>query len=156
MTRAVLSSLFGPIAYLANLGSYSVFIILLSFFTSTEVIDCEKYVQELPAVSNQPFEICAEKQSGNLIISDNTNIELYIPQESETIIIDRKTNQKAIQRIYKKAKKQAKQVKFSDFRKTDPVLSKFKDRDLEEPVVPTQTSQFTFKRLKQAIEEMVD
>lgn len=37
-------------------------------------------------------------------------------------------------KIYNKARTKAKQVNFSDFKKTDPVLSKFDG--LEEPIVP--------------------
>lgn len=37
-------------------------------------------------------------------------------------------------KTYTKDPKKAKQVNFSDFRKTDPVLSSFKD--LEEPYIP--------------------
>ena len=42
------------ITIVLNLG----LMILINFFSSTPVIDCEKYVEKLPAVSN--FEICAE------------------------------------------------------------------------------------------------
>ena len=58
------------------------------------------------------FEICAESQVGNLIISDNKQIDISIPERSKIMNIDQETNEKLIRHTYKKAKL----VKFFDFK----------------------------------------
>ena len=74
------------ITIVLNVGSYSALMMLINFFSSTPVIDCEKYVEKLPAVSN--FEICTESQVENFIIFDNKQIDLTFKLLNVIIIID--------------------------------------------------------------------
>ena len=47
------------------------------------------------------------------------------------------SGQEIVKRSYKRSRKKARTVKFSEFKKTDPVLSQFKD--LPEPDVPQKS-----------------
>lgn len=98
---------------------------------------CEDYFTHLP--KTEALEVVVEQSTGNLIIAGNDashQIDMYMPLKEQAQSIELKpikTSEKEVTKRYIKSRKKAKLVKFSEFRKTDPVLSKF--NDLKEPTV---------------------
>ncbi len=136
--RVIGSSTLSLLCYMSSSLTYLVFLILL-LFQETENCgyNCHDYFQQLPKTT--PIEILAEQPGGHLVIAENDytkQVEIYIPDKSseKVNVIDSKTGEQMIKvtKNYKLSSKKAKEVKFSEFRKTDPVLSAFK----EEPKVP--------------------
>lgn len=81
--------------------------------------------------------IYAEEPAGHLAISGNDEarqVEIYNPTKADDKIIDVTPERRVIKKEYQRSRATAKEVKFSEFRKTDPVLSQF--QDLPEPEVP--------------------
>lgn len=96
---------------------------------------CSDYFEQIP--KEGPIQIYGEKSTGHLAIARNDDarqIEIYTPSKASDEIITNKTGKIKTIRSYTKTRKKAKEVKFSDFKQNDPVLSAFKD--LEEPAVP--------------------
>ena len=92
-----------------------------------------------------PVEMFEERSTGHLIIGSNDDarqVTIFIPSTSapETTVSSRNNEIKQT-RTYRKAIKNPKEVKFSDFKKNDPVLSKFKD--LQEPYIEQKTYPLT-------------
>lgn len=112
-------------------------VILLLYFDATENCGykCSDYFEQLP--KEGPTRIYGEASTGNLVIGGNDDarqLEIYIPSKpADEVIVTNDGGLKTI-KSYSKVRKKAKQVKFSDFKQTDPVLSSFKD--LQEPEVP--------------------
>jgi len=96
-------------------------------------------LQELP--NDQPFRIYTEQQNSNVVISDQLilndqqarPVEFYIPSK-EIVVRTQETGDRTVIKEYQKSRKKAKEINFSDFKRKDPVLSKFKE--LEEPHIP--------------------
>ncbi len=109
-------------------------LIMVLFFGLTENcgFPCHDYFKELPV--NEPIQIFAKKSTGNLIIVGNDHaqqVEIYVPSKAADEVAVCKNGEIKKTTSYVKVRKKAKQVKFSDFKRTDPVLSRFKD--IEEP-----------------------
>ena len=65
---------------------------------------------------------------------DARQVEIYIPSKTLEEMSISSTGETKITKNYTKSRKKAKEVKFSDFRKNDKILSVFDD--LEEPYIP--------------------
>ena len=107
----------------------------------------------------EPIEIYTEHQNENLIISGNDDarqVEIYTPSNSENIFIESKkvTGEKIVCKSYKPTRKKTKEVLFSEFQKTDPVLSKFKN--LDEPHVPKKSCNLQPEDLHDLINIRID
>lgn len=118
---------------------YQALMIIISYqSTQTCGYKCENYFKYLPQES--PVSIFENESTGNIVIAGNDKapqVEIYIPTETfEGRVTSPKIGHRIIRQTYKKSPRKTKEVKFSEFRKTDPVLSQF--RDLEEPVIPNQ------------------
>lgn len=139
--RAAGSLIIGYIAFAANIASYGV-LLLIMYFQSTSVfcnVPCDQYFHRLPDTDGV-VEIFSENRNGNLVIGGNDEakpVEVYekIGQEYIKNIQNEGDEDKVItiEKRYKKSKK-AKIVKFSQWKKNDPVLSQFEN--IEEPKVP--------------------
>lgn len=129
----------GLISSITYAVPYAVFILTLLFDLTVNCnYNCNNYFEKLP--QEQIVRVYAEKSNENLIITGNAEaqqIEIYIPSKAQPIITDSETGKKVVQKTYKLSRKKAKQVNFSEFKKTDPVLASF--QNLEEPNVPQKT-----------------
>lgn len=133
MGGSLIMGVFGALS--ASFG-YSILMFLL-YFNATEncYYKCSDYFEQLPAEGS--ISIYDEKSSGHLVIggSDDTRqIEIYVPSQTIPQITATNNEELKTTKTYFKTRKTAKEIKFSDFRKTDPVLSSFKD--LIEPEIP--------------------
>ena len=113
---------------------------VLIFFEGTQNCgyNCDAHFQHLP--QEAPVTIYAEKSAGHLTITDNNEarqVEIYNSDKLPDEVSSTNTGQKIVKKSYKPSRKKAKEVKFSEFIKTDPVLSQFKD--LPEPDVPPKS-----------------
>lgn len=87
-----------------------------------------------------PVKIYVEQPAGQLVIADNNDahqVEIYTPAKLLDEITHTNTGQKVVKKSYKLSRKKAQEIKFSEFKKTDPVLSQFKD--LLEPDIPQKS-----------------
>lgn len=114
---------------------YAIFMALI-YFDATENCGykCSDYFEHLP--KEGPVRIHVEKPTGNLVIVGNDDarqVEIYTPLKVSDEIILSDNVKTTITKSYSKSQKKAKEVKFSDFKKTDPVLATFDN--LEEPAV---------------------
>jgi hypothetical protein len=113
---------------------YAVFMGLVYFDLTTNCgYDCSAYFEHLP--KDVPVAIYAEQSAGNLIIAGNNDdrqVEIYIPSSDKGIHTN--IGEKSVTRKYYRSRKKAKEVQFSEFKKTDPVLSMFDN--LVEPETP--------------------
>ena len=136
-TRVFGAAMIGFLGALISTLPYAILIFLL-YFDATENCGykCSDHFEHIP--KEGPVQIYAEKSTGHLVIAGNDDarqIEIYNPSKaSDEIIISNTEEIKTIKKSYTKVRKKAKEVKFSDFKQNDPVLSTFKD--LEEPEVP--------------------
>lgn len=107
------------------------------YFDAIENCDfkCHGYFEHLP--KEGLVTIYADKPTGQQAIAENNDarqVEIYTPSKTSDSELISKTGEIKKTRGYTKSRIKHKQVNFSDFRNTDPVLSAFKD--LEEPNVP--------------------
>lgn len=110
---------------------------LLIFFNLTENCSyrCSDFFEQLP--KEEPIQIVENQSTGNLVIGGNDDakqVQFYTPTSATNKVTVNANGELEETKIYNKARTKAKQVNFSDFKKTDPVLSKFDG--LEEPIVP--------------------
>jgi hypothetical protein len=162
LLRIIVSAGVGLLGGLASTLPYGILLLLATYDLSDSCIyRCDKYFEHLPK-NDVPVKVYTEKveSRGQLIITNSEEpVEIYIPDVSKPLI--KKTeasvetcktdSQVRTNKKYKKLKKPAKMVKFSEFRKTDPVLSKFNDQNLEEPYIPQQNC-----KISEAIREDLD
>jgi hypothetical protein len=137
LVRRILgSAIIGIAGGLLSMFSYAL-IIAVFYFDSTENCGykCHDYFEHIS--KDRSAIIYAEKSTGNLVIGQNdaaSQVVIYIPSKVPDELIIRNTKEVVIKKSYGKSRKQAKEVKFSDFKMKDPVLSSF--NNLEEPRVP--------------------
>ena len=130
------AAIIGFVGALFSALPYAV-LMMVFYFNATENCGykCSDYFEQLP--KEGPVEICGEESTGHLVIAGNDDarqIEIYTPLKAADEVTINSNGKLKATKTYTKARKRAKQVNFSDFRQTDPVLSSFKD--LEEPAIP--------------------
>lgn len=130
------SALIGFVGALFSMFPYAV-LMAIFYFTATEncCYKCSDYFETLP--NEGPVEIYKKESNGHVLIAGNDGakqIEIYTPLKSADEVAVSSNGVVKRTTSYTKARKKAKQVNFSDFKNTDPVLSSFKD--LEEPEIP--------------------
>lgn len=130
-------------AKLTALVGYSILILLL-VFQETSYVPCDRYFEKLPTDS-KTIDVIVEKDTRSLLITGNDDarqVEIYVPERE--IVESTRGTVKTYIRKYKRSPKKVREVKFSDFRKNDPVLSKFdQDRgEIDEPLVPEKQDRF--------------
>lgn len=134
--RVAGSAMIGFVSALVGTVPYAILMLLLSFSTTKNCgYKCSDYFEQLP--KERPAEIYGEEPTGHLFIAGNDDarqIKIYTPAKAADEVTVSSNGELKTTRTYTKVRKKAKEVKFSDFKKTDPVLSSFKD--LEEPDVP--------------------
>jgi hypothetical protein len=136
VSRIVGAALIGAVGAAVAPMSYSVLVLLL-YFDATENCGykCSDYFEQLP--KEGPAKIYGEKSTGHIVIrgkEDAQQLEIYIPSQAAGEVRVGSNGEVKKTRTYTKVRKKAKQVKFADFKQTDPILSSF--TDLEEPDVP--------------------
>lgn len=140
--RLIGASALGIIGSALNLVPFFILLIIVYLSeTGNTGYPCENYFDSLPQ-DNPVVKVLGDSPSGNLIIMENDPnraIEIYsLKPKTTTEIISSENNKQTVTKTqkstYKLSRKKAKQINFSDFRKTDPILSKYKN--LDEPHVP--------------------
>ena len=131
------TAIIGFIGALFSSLSYAVLMMLIYFHTTENCgYKCSDYFEQLP--KERPVEIYGKESTGHLVIAGNDDarqINFYIPSKpADKVTISSSNRKLKITKTYSKVPKKVKEVKFSEFRKTDPVLSKF--NNLEEPEIP--------------------
>ena len=129
LSRVLASTILGFVGALFSIFSYA-FLRTVLYFSSTENCGykCRDYFEHLS--KEGPAIIYVEKSTGNLIIGQNNaarQVEIYIPSKVTDEVIISNTKQRIIKKSYRNSRKQAKEMKFSDFKKKDPVLLSFND-----------------------------
>nr|YP_010472458.1 hypothetical protein N4L43_pgp051 [Pleurosigma intermedium]UVG42069.1 hypothetical protein [Pleurosigma intermedium] len=128
------------IGFLGALSStlpYAVLMMVIYFDTTENCgYNCSDYFEQLP--KEEPVNIYEEKSTGHIFIGANDDarqIAIHTPSKAANeVTVSSDGSLKTTKQRYHKVRPKAKQVSFSDFKKTDPVLSSFSD--LEEPDVP--------------------
>ena len=128
-----------PIGFVGALFSmlpYAVLMMVIYFdITENRGYNCSNYFEQLP--KEGPINIYEEKSTGHIFIGANDDarqIAIYNPSKAANeVAVSSDGSLKTTKQSYNKVRPKAKQVSFSDFKKTDPVLSSFSD--LEEPDV---------------------
>ena len=144
--RVVGSILAGMAAASTASVTLGIFAIINMYMLTTPIPGCPKHFKEISSNSNSDeIEIFVANDRNNLIVSSEADkVVLYNPivNTRKEKIIPKESGVKEIQirQRYQKSKRPAKQVKFSDFKKTDPVLSKFDT--LDEPEIKQSKNLF--------------
>ena len=136
LSRTFGSAIFGFMAALITTLPYGILMLLL-YFDATENCNynCSNHFEQLPIEG--PAKIYGEKSTGHLFIGGNDDarqIEIYTPSKAADEVTVSSDGESKRTKTYTKVRKKVKEVKFSDFKKIDPVLSSF--QDLQEPEVP--------------------
>ena len=130
------AAVIGFVGALFSIFPYAVLMMVLYFNTTENCgYKCPDYFETLP--KEGPVEIYKKESTGHVFIVGNDDakqIEIYTPSKSADEVTVRSNGVVEKTTTYTKVRKKAKQVNFSDFKNTDPVLSSFKD--LEEPKIP--------------------
>ena len=130
------SAIIGFVGALFSIFPYAVLMMVI-YFTSTENCGykCSDYFETLPKEGH--VEIYKKESAGHVFIAGNDDakqLEIYTPSKSADEVTVRSNGIVQRTTTYTKVRKKTRQVKFSDFKNTDPVLSSFKD--LKEPEIP--------------------
>ena len=136
LTRVAASAGIGVISALLSSFAYGMLIMILCFDSTHNCgYRCDDYFEHLP--KDQSVRVFAEKPTGQLVIAGNDDprqVEIYIPSKTLNEVTISSTGKAKVTKTYKKCRKKAKVVNFSDFKEKDEVLSSFDG--LEEPFVP--------------------
>lgn len=136
MTRTAGSVGIGIITALLSSFVCGVLIMVLLFDNTHNCgYKCDDYFEHLP--KDHSSKIFAEKPTGQVLIAGNDDarqVEIYIPSQPANEVTISSTGEAKVTKTYKKSRKKAKVVNFSEFKKKSDVLSSFDD--LEEPYVP--------------------
>lgn len=130
------SAIIGIIGSFITTLPYVILLVLLSFdVTHNCGYDCSTHFDDVP--QETPIQIYSDNPAGHLIISDikeDREIQIYHPVSVEK---HKTEDHIVISKKYKRSEKKFKEVKFSDFKDKDPLLSQFKD--LTEPEIAQKT-----------------
>lgn len=112
-------------------------LMVLFYFNVTETCGykCSDYFEQLS--KEGPVKIYGEESTGHLFIRGNDDarqIEIYTPSKTAKEVSVSSNGELKTTKTYSKVRTKAKEVRFSDFKQIDPVLSSF--QDLQEPDVP--------------------
>ena len=160
-TRKVLTRVIGAI--LAGLAGaimgglyYGVVLVSLTYLFTPNDINCEQYLKEISSDAiHKEIPIFTTKDEDHCISSSMPEkVQIYIPEGKKVVVTDPKLETKEIRQTYKKSPKPAKQVNFSDFKRNDPILSKFNVK--EEDVTNTESNSFNLKLTRKEIIEAID
>lgn len=138
--RMMGTAAFGSLGALFSTLPYTALMMIIYFDTTENCgYNCSDYFEQLP--KEGPVNIYEEKSTGHIFINTNDDarqIAVSIPSKASNEVAVRSDGSlKTTKQSYNKVRLKAKQVRFSDFKKTDPVLSSFSD--LEEPDVPQKS-----------------
>ena len=120
-------------------------LVLIIVFQQTNYVPCEQYFEKLPQTDSKTIDLVVEKDNGSLVIAGNDDarqVEIYVPEPG--VVKSTTDKVKTYTRTYKRSKKKAREVKFADFRKNDPVLSQFDEdhSEIDEPLVLERRDKF--------------
>jgi len=116
---------------LFSIFPYTVLMLLIYFVTTENCgSKCSEYFKQLP--KEGPVEIYAKEATGHLFITQNGDarqITIYTLSKVVNELTVSSDGQLKTTKTYNNVWTKAKRVNFSDFKKTDPVLSNFKDME---------------------------
>jgi hypothetical protein len=136
----------------------AIFALFLAFSQTENCgFPCDKYFQEIRPQDNGALMVYAPKSTGNIIITKEGSaegLEIFIPDETQVRpnpIINKVQGKTTTDRRYARLKTRpvAKEMKYSDFIKQDPVLKALSG--LKEPNVPTKQCPFTPDQIRDHI-----
>ena len=135
MTRIVGTSIIAFVGAIFMNLPFAILMVLV-YFDQTQYCgyNCDAHFQHVS--ENDAINIYAEKPAGHLAISGNDEarqVAIYNPTKTVVKPSGVSGERRIVEKEYQRSRKKAKEIKFSDFKKTDPVLSKF--QDLPEPEV---------------------
>jgi len=114
--------------------------IVMTFIATADCgVKCDNYFRELPP-NQEPIEILVEREHNNIVIASNDDkVEIFTPELDQTKIsgIEKQFSPTRKIRAYKSTHRRAKLVKFSEWRKTDPVL-----KDLDNKFTSTEDAPY--------------
>lgn len=142
--RVIGSAVVGVVSALASATiasiPYIVLLMLISYDTTEHCgYNCNNHFEQLP--SHEAVNIYQDDSSSDVIVTDTYQegaINLYKPMGEQVSTTN--DGDKVITKVYKKSRKKARLVKFSDFKKADPVLSTFDE--IEEPNIKQNICDF--------------
>jgi hypothetical protein len=139
LTRLAGTAAIAVLGAVFSILPYAILMIVM-YFESTRNCgyDCAAYFQHLP--NEVPLQIYAEQSAGHLIIAQNNDahqVQIYTPSKLPDQVVHTNTGQKVVRKSYEPSRQKAKEIKFDEFKKTDPVLSAFKK--LVEPEIPQKS-----------------
>ena len=139
LIRVAGSLLIGTVASALTALPYAILTMIVYFqATKNSGFRCSEYFEQLP---NQGPVLMEEKRTGPTIFIGDSKPEIYVPKytrKTKKVRVITKSELESNQR-YKRVRCQPKEVKFIDFQKSDPVLSRFRDQNLEEPYINQNT-----------------
>jgi hypothetical protein len=118
-------------------------------YQQTSYVPCERYFEQLPKTTEQVIDVIAEDANEEMLVITASESEKVKVFTSEKDLIKVKDEESYINR-FKPSNKRAKRVNFSDFKRTDPVLSQFPNEALEEFEVPER------KYVQDILAEIID
>ncbi len=118
------ATIIGFVGTLFKLIPYAL-LMLIIYFDATENCGykCLNYFEKLP--KEGPVKIYGEESIGHLVIEGNDDarqVEIYIPLKTEDKVTISSNGKLKTTKTYTKSRKKAKQVNFSNFKQTGPVL----------------------------------
>lgn len=138
--RLIGATTIGFLGALFSTLPYAVLMMVIYFDTTENCgYKCSNYFEELP--KEGPVKIYDKKSTGHIFIGANDNarqITVHTPSKvANEVSVSSDGSVTTTKQHFNKVRPKAKEVTFSNFRKTDPVLSRFSD--LEEPDVPQKS-----------------
>lgn len=154
--RSLGAIVLGTVAAVGNMLPYGI-ILMLMYFDATKNCGhiCSNYFEQLPKDQITKIFEGKERVGPQLVIAGNDEarqVEIYEPTPTPDKETVSPSNERQITKSYRKSRKQAKVVKFSDFKKKDKVLSSFDN--LEEPYVEQQACELN--NIEKIIEDATD
>lgn len=142
LVRLMGSTTIGFIAALMSSLPYAILIMIFYFDITADCgYNCSDYFEKLP--KEGAVRIYSEESTGHIFIGANDDaqqITIYTPSKAaKEVSVSSDGSVRTTKQHFKKARSKVKKVEFSDFRNTDPILSRFSD--LEEPDVPQKSCQ---------------
>ena len=142
LLRIVGSLVMGATASLFTTFYYSLMTTIIYFELTQNIgFRCSQYFEQLPAPANH---VLLEGKKPRILVADTKSgneLTVYSPKSSrrtkEVHVVTK--NELVTERRYKRHRRQPNEIRFIDFQKSDPVLARFRDQDLDEPYVPQDT-----------------
>jgi hypothetical protein len=131
----------GILVSVLNVSALYALLIMATTFQETRYVRCADFFDQLPKSDTKVIDVVSEDINEDMVVitnNDPKDVHVFTPDTNYYRVKDQNTN--TYNTKYRRAKKKkAKQVNFSDFKKTDPVLSQIPDEAVKEFEVPERT-----------------